>query len=411
MPIEKNINVKLSLFLGLILSLIISSHLLSILVIFILVVPLFFYQIVYLKSLQALINYLIAGLTSFLLTLPVLYRYFIINSSGILPPFDKGNVTGEPLSQIITNFSWGTQTTLSTATVISLLAVLLFFNKENKKKLVPWLFMEGTIILWSTDMIPWCFLNKVPFLNNMQYTPWRFMIFSSAIPLILLLKNFTEKNYNVILLILSVMAIISAAQSIGSFYQNNKNSSLPVLDSSVTNEIGYEQSVKLTSSGIVSNEISRTLIPDYAPNTVKTMPNTNNLKLNNWYEKIIKQHIGLDHSKTGINYLKFGKLTHIKNDEIRIAFKDTKAGRISLPIYGYKSLHYKLWNGNKKTDYKVDKNGFLSISVKNNRITKVTVKYRYPNIYPYICLLSGVLAFLVIVCLVKIKKNYPLNKM
>lgn len=150
--------------------------------------------------------------------------------------------------------------------------------------MLPWIYVELLLIFFSSDLMPWSLLNKIPIFNQLQNAGWRFMIFSGAIPFILLLENYSTKSLNRLLNFLVILSLSASFQLITSFQSRN----YIVLNDATSKLIPHNQTVAMQDSGIVSDKITRVLVPDYAPKNVKTLAGSNHGVLSKYYQNILQ---------------------------------------------------------------------------------------------------------------------------
>ncbi|WP_334330244.1 hypothetical protein [Companilactobacillus sp. HBUAS59699] len=383
---SKTINYISAIKLGLLMTIVINSHLLS--AIALSMVAGVFLIVVSIKnhSLAPWFNLIIASLVTVILCLPIIYRVMTISKTGLLAPFGKGNIIADPITILFTNSKWNARVAFSTLTLIILLVVFADLNTKKIKQLTPWILIEALLIVFSTDMTPWTIFNNVPIINNFQESSWRFALFLGVIPIILLLDNFKEHTSQFILVLLSVLSI-SAATQVTTNYIYNHGQDLATVTADSTKEVGLNQDVKLTSSGINSETIQRILIPDYAPNKVSLEPNSNGQSLSFDIQNKLKNHWAIQ-GKQKIALVK----TTATTNSVSYRGKHLKSGNIQLPIFGYSSLNYQITVNGKDTKWTTDDQGFITIPIAHKLQTaNITVNNSYPRAYSYLLWISFVL--------------------
>lgn len=203
---SKKIEPILVIKLSLLCTIIIYSHLMSIFVLYLIVGIFILARLIYHRSIYPIINILLSSTLLALTSLPILFRYFTISSSKIQSVYSKGNVTAINFTDIFTSASWNSRGALSLVSIILISIVLTNLEKSNLSKLMPYIYGEILILILGTNLAPWSILQNLPLLDSIQDTGWRFLIFSSAIPFILLLINFSAKTSEKILHILFVIS-------------------------------------------------------------------------------------------------------------------------------------------------------------------------------------------------------------
>ncbi|WP_125587683.1 glycosyltransferase family protein [Companilactobacillus jidongensis] len=383
---SKELNYTLAIKLGLLMTIVINSHLLSAIVLSMVAGIFLIVKSIKNRTIMPWLNVIVAGILAVVLCLPVIYRIMTISKSGLLAPFGKGNIIADPITLLFTNSKWNARVAFSTLSLIIMLIVFVGFDKKKIKRLAPWLLIEALLIVLSTDMTPWAIFNHIPIINNFQESSWRFALFLGVIPIILLLENFKEHTSQYILILLSILSI-SAATQVTSNYIYNHGKDLATVTATSTKTVGLNDDVKLTSDGINSETIQRTLIPDYAPDQIELEPNSNGQllandiqnKLTHHWATQVKHQIPLTKTDSSTNCVTY------KGNNI-------KSGNIELPIMGYSSLNYEVTVNGKATSWTTDNKGFLTIHIKKNiKTASISIFSSYPHSYPYMIWISVIL--------------------
>ncbi|APX72333.1 hypothetical protein M5C72_04120 [Companilactobacillus allii] len=383
---SKRIDYILAIKVGLLMTIVINSHLLSAVAISMVAGVFLIVCSIKNRTLIPFINLVISGLIAVVLCLPLIYRLMTISKTGLLPPFGKGNVIADPISILFTNVKWNAKTSFSTLSLIVLLIVLVGFDKKKTNKLLPWLLVESVLVIFSTDLTPWAIFNHIPILNNFQESSWRFALFLGIVPIILLLENFKAQTSKYILVLMSILSL-SAAIQVTTNYIYNHGTTLTTMTAKTKTDLSPNTDVKLTSSGINSEKILRTLIPDYAPDKVAIDPNSNGQFLSPEVQNLLIHHTASQNNKT-TNLKKTSSTTN----SVNYRGKNIKRGNVQLPIFGYSSLKYDIKVNNKSVKWTTDDLGFIAIYNPSKANTvNISVASYYPHIYPYMIWFSFVL--------------------
>lgn len=398
---SKTIDVTLIIKLALLYTIVIYSHLMSIFILYLVTGIFLIIRVIRCRDILPLINMFFSSALLFLTSLPILFRYYIISSSGIQPAFSSGNVTAVNFIDIFTEATWNSRTALSIVSIILLFVVFANLNYSKINELMPYVYAEIVIIILGTNLAPWSILQTLPILGDIQNTGWRFIIFSGAIPFILVLINFTKQSSKKILGTLFLVSICASINIYGNFHQSaHKNMSY--LDEGTSHLLGIDDWVKLKSSGVNSNNISRDIIPDYAPKQINSEVINNGSTLSNSLQKRILTNQVLINNKvksSSLNYTFNSISFHLANVN--------NASTLELPVYGYKTLDYEVTVDKKIHPYTISNLGFIQLH-NIRKVHNITIKYSYPKLYEYLVYLSVAIFFILIVLLV-FHTVYPLN--
>ncbi|WP_295732144.1 hypothetical protein [uncultured Limosilactobacillus sp.] len=345
-----------------------------------------------------LINMLLSGCLALICSMPIIYRTFLIEKSGISSPFGKGHVTAESFMDVFIHSDIISRTSIS---IIALaLMVIVLCNETKDSKIISALLVEFVLILMCTDVMPWTILGKLPLINMLQYTPWRFGIWLSVIPLYVFLRSSWSKySFNIGGVILVILAIVSVVSSAGKFHDASSDVARLNEDAPLTY---YFHDRKF------NNIYNRILVKDYSPNGS-----------NNVGEKDkVQKHTRIMATNPTIKVK--GKSFKLRRKPLRngVMFSlDTdkkvykSSGHLMLPVYGYKSLlkQYTISINGKKIDrrnYAVS-NGWLTIyNVKENNINNIKVQFSNPKIYVYTLCFSIFIILLLIFILGNMRGNF-----
>ncbi|MCD5437172.1 hypothetical protein LOB33_09045 [Lactobacillus delbrueckii subsp. lactis] len=131
---REKIDYNLVLRLGLLFTMIVSSHLLSAVIVAFIVALLLLYRWLIDRDFNwaVLANLALSGVIAAILSLPVLYRYFYLSRSGLAKPYGQGMIIAESVQKMLSDIDWSTRTTFSVVSLV-LLAICLFFGKKSEK--------------------------------------------------------------------------------------------------------------------------------------------------------------------------------------------------------------------------------------------------------------------------------------
>lgn len=371
---SNRIDLSLIVRFALMITLILYSHLLSIVVLAIIMASIICYAIICHKfKYQSLINMIIGGIIAIIPALPIIYRYLYISRSGIIQPFGQGTIKAASVTQMFNSASsWDSRISLSALSILCILIVLTFWNRKFSRDNIKLLIGEFWLLVLCTTIFPWVIFNKVPLVNNLQFTPWRFGIWTSIIPIILLLINFQDQKNSrrKIGFILAVVSLFMSCQVV-----NNISSS------------GYlrfnDYNAKILASiksnyDVSSNTILRYVAKiDYYPQAKRVMNKDEYLtsaRKNLLYNQRLQAggHF-YPIKKEAINN---GSLLKVKRS-INI-----HGSNIQLPLLGYKSLDYDIEINNYPVNYGINEYGYIylyNVSLHKGDIIKVT--YNNPRMY------------------------------
>lgn len=363
---------------------VIYSHLMSIFVLYLVVcISLVIVMMTNWRKYKAYgaLNLLLSSMILLLTSLPILYRYCIISASHLHPAFSYKNVEAIKFIDLFVQATWDSREYLSIVSIILLMVFVLGLNKKKINILIPYICIELLLIVLGSDLAPWNLLEKMPILSSIQNTGWRFIVFTGIVPLLLILINYSKRVSRLILGWTFVVSILVACNLWIGFYRSTSENLVP-LTNKESRTLSINDWVKLQSSGINSDKITRNIVPDYGPNNITVAPNTNGANLSADIQKVILN-----------NQLRAGHKeipAKLKYTYKSVSFKLLERRNyhsIVLPVYGYKSLNYTVKVNNKKKNYKIGKNGFIKIS-NAKEIRSISVEYTYPRNYLYIVAFS-----------------------
>lgn len=384
---------------ALLMTIVINSHLLSAVTITIIVGIFLIIETIIKKNYLAWLNLAIAALLTVALCLPIIYRVLRISKTGLLAPFGKGHVVSEPIWTLFMTTSWNAKSTISVASIILLVTVLIGIKKEKLHQLMPWFLIELVLILFSTNLVPWGLLSKLPVLDTFQYANWRFAPFLGMIPLVLILINFDQKKARFIFV---TMTVLSYGMAIYTAYHDQfyKTAHSPIVTEYSKTIVPMNNSAKLTSTGINSDTLMRTLIPDYAPNSVPLQKDSDGASLDPQVNYLISHHLAVTSTKDI-------PLTHTAAaNSLTLTAHNVPRGTIKLPVFGYRTLNYQVLLNGKKVPFKIDETGFITLKNQHNyKIVDYQITQIQPTLYRPLIWFSFVLfgALVIMLAMPKIK--------
>lgn len=383
------IDIKLILNMSLLCTIVIYSHLMSIFVLYMIIGIGIIGRFICYKKIYPIVNTFIASLFLILTSLPILFRYYIISKAGIQAPFSKNSVTTIKFIDIFSSSEWSSRTTLSIVTIVLLFIVISNFKVKKMNLLLPYLYGEITLIVLGTNLAPWSVLQNLPLFDSIQNTGWRFMIFSGVIPFILLLINFNRKSSRKILKVLFIIAIFASMSEYYNFHQSAQKN-LVIFDGNNSKPLGVDDWVKLKSTGINSDKLTRDIIPDYAPKQIDSKVYANGSTLSEDLQNTIRFN---QVKSDGKNINTIMEYTY---EGVKFNFNNVKnISVLELPIYGYKTLNYHVTVNGKDVPYTISNLGFIKL---NNveKVRKVSIKYLYPKVYKYIIYFSTMILLILV---------------
>lgn len=397
---SKKVEPKLIIKTALLMTIVINSHLLSAVVITIIAGLFLIVITVIRKNYQAWLNLAIAAFLTVFLSAPLLYRIVKISKTGLLAPFGKGHVTSESLWNLFSTTSWSAKSTISEIAIVLIIITLIGIKRDKIKQLLPWLSLELLLIIFCTNILPWNLLSHLPIIDTFQAANWRFGIFLGIAPLIMVLINFKERTSRIILLILAVLSFILAFRNSYNF-QYYHTANLTVVNKYTSTMVPPNDTVKLTSTGINSNKLSRTLLPDYAPNSAPLQKGSNGASFDPQLSYLITNQLGTTKTKDI-------PLTHTTTvNSITFKAHNVPKGSISLPVFGYRTLKYRITLNGKPTTAHLNNYGLITIESQSNlKHANYKIEFIQPTLYKALLWMSTILFLVLLIGLtVPIKKS------
>lgn len=331
------------------------------------------------------INLAIAALLTVILCLPIIYRIVTISKTGLLSPFGKGHVLSDPIWMIFLNSGWNSKSAVSYASLILLAVTILGFNRKKAKQLLPFIYVEITLMLFCSNIIPWGLLSHIPIINTFQVANWRFGLFLGMIPLVLVLINFNQKTAQIILLTLTIISYPFALRT-ATYSQFHKTANLPLVSEYTTQQVPQNKAAKLTSTGITSDKLIRTLVPDYLPATTPLQKDSGGLNLDQQVVYLLSNHLATTKQRDI-------PLTHTsKINSVTLKGENVPSGDITLPVLGYKSLHYRVTVNGHPVAWKISNHSFITLNSKKAlKHATYQITQIQPHIYPALIWMAFVL--------------------
>lgn len=382
---SKKIEPHLIIKVALLMTIVINSHLISAVVITIIAGIFLVVGSIVKRTFYPWMNLIAGGLLTIILCLPIIYRIVKISKTGLLSPFGLGKVTSPNLWNFFSETAWNAKSNFSITAILLIIITLIGFKKDKLKQLLPWISVELVIMLFCTNIVPWNLLEHLPILNSFQVSNWRFAPFLGIIPLIMVLINFDKRKTHIIFLI---MAILSYGMAIQTAYsaQNFHKSQQVQVTANTTQKVGPNATVKLSSDGINSDMLTRTLIPDYAPNSTPIDKKSNGASLDSQLIYLLSNHLAYTNDRD-IPMHHFSTI-----NGITLTGQNIPKGELNLPVYGYNTLNYLVTLNGKPAHWWINSSGFITVH-SNQTLRKATYKVTQvqPRIYPSLIWMSFVL--------------------
>lgn len=340
---------------ALLMTIVINSHLLSAVTIAIITGIFLVIESIIKRSFIPWINLIAAAILTVVLCLPIMYRLLKISKTGLLSPFGQGKVNTLSIWTFLRFSAWNGKSNMSLAALILIVVTLIGIKRDKLRQLLPWLLVELFLLILSTNLAPWGLLQHLPILNNFQDASWRFAPFLGIAPLVLILINFDQKKTRLIFLIMTIISYVMAVRT-AYVQQYDHTQNLEVLNQASTQKVNVNSAVKLTSTGITSDLLVRTLIPDYAPKSTPLEKGSNGLNMDPQIVYLLSNHIG----QTKQRDIPLQHQSSING--IVLTAKDVDKGDITLPVYGYNTLSYRVTLNNQPAKWHIGPTGFITVN-------------------------------------------------
>ena len=392
----KDTTPKYAILLALLLSLVLNLHLLSIIVWGIIVAPFALFQIIKNRKISLLINGALAILIMVGLSLPFLYRFYLIKTSDILPPFGIGHATGQTLKDFLVYSSmWSSRKAIALPWIIMVVFCAIYLKSKLNRLNIYYI----TALVWAafltTTLAPLSIFNAIPILDSLQHTPWRFGPFLPVIILLIIgtLPADITKKFSTI----TLYSFAFASLALSSITMLNSIDPTKLIISELTAKSVQGHLDYISQAELRDDSLNQTIIPDYAPNGIGTRKNDDS-RLSKFGEQLNKNHvIKTPNATTRFTVKHFASNTILLNVQ-----SSTDSNKSLVPVYGYNKLSYKVKLNNHPVKYSIDKSGLLKLCSQVNKGDKITVSLAIPNVYYALFLISTLVFVAIIIAYKKI---------
>lgn len=382
--VSKNFDIKLALKFALVVILVLYSHFLSIIVLAFMMASIFAYLLITKKtSIYAITNILVAMIISILAISPIIYRYLLINQSGITMPAFQGNIHGGvSLPLLIKN---------SFAAFFVIIVSFLTYHKESIRSVFTSpLALLILYVCFLCTYFPWKLFNHVPLVNNLQMADFRFSPILFIIAAIFISQT-QGKSISRTYKILGVLAILMILLPAPLLIHRAHKINLPF------NADTYKAvTLVMGSYNKEEQHVNQDMYYDYYPYGVSS-----SLKNGIFLSKKGQRIVWNPTIKSGKNQIPIKKVAI--NNGVNIAPKKSltsTTGKITLPMLGYKSLNYQVRVNGKNVSYTI--NG-LYLAIHQHHLSRsdvITVMFHNPTIYTWLMVIALIYVVLLISVLV-----------
>lgn len=383
--VSKNFDIKLALKFALVVILVLYSHFLSIIVLAFMMASIFAYLLITKKtSIYAITNILVAMIISILAISPIIYRYLLINQSGITMPARQGNIQSVSLPFLIKdrdNFF---------AFFVIIVSFLTYHKKSIRSAFTSPLTLLILYVCFLCTYFPWKLFNHVPLVNNLQFAYVRFSPILFIIAAILISQT-QGKSISRTYKILGVLAILMILLSPALLIHRTRKINLPF------NADTYKAvTLVMGSYNKEEQHVNQDMYYDYYPYGVSS-----SLKNGIFLSKKGQRIVWNPTIKSGKNQIPIKKVAI--NNGVNITPKKSltsTTGKITLPMLGYKSLNYQVRVNGKNVSYTI--NG-LYLAIHQHHLSRsdvITVMFHNPTIYTWLMVIALIYVVLLISALV-----------
>lgn len=384
--VSKNFDIKLALKFALVVILVLYSHFLSIIVLAFMMASIFAYLLITKKtSIYAITNILVAMIISILAISPIIYRYLLINQSGITMPFSQGNIHSVSLPFLIKRAFF--------AFFVIIVSFLTYHKKSIRSAFTSPLTLLILYVCFLCTYFPWKLFNHVPLVNNFQFADTRFSPLLFIIAAIFISQTqgkSISRTYKILGVLAILMILLSTALLI---HRTRRINILPF------NADTYK-AVTLVRGSYNKEEqhVNQDMFYDYYPYGVSS---SLKLKNNVFLSKKGQRIVWNPTIKSGKNQIPIKKVAI--NNGVNITPKKSltsTTGKITLPMLGYKSLNYQVRVNGKNVSYTI--NG-LYLAVHQHHLSRsdvITVMFHNPTIYTWLMVIALIYVVLLISVLV-----------
>lgn len=383
--VSKNFDIKLALKFALVVILVLYSHFLSIIVLAFMMASIFAYLLITKKtSIYAITNILVAMIISILAISPIIYRYLLINQSGITMPAFQGNIQNVSLPFLIKdrdNFF---------AFFVIIVSFLTYHKKSIRSAFTSPLTLLILYVCFLCTYFPWKLFYNVPLVNNFQFAYVRFSPILFIIAAILISQT-QGKSISRTYKILGVLAILMILLSPALLIHRTRKINLPF------NADTYKAvTLVMGSYNKEEQHVNQDMYYDYYPYGVSS-----SLKNGIFLSKKGQRIVWNPTIKSGKNQIPIKKVAI--NNGVNITPKKSltsTTGKITLPMLGYKSLNYQVRVNGKNVSYTI--NG-LYLAIHQHHLSRsdvITVMFHNPTIYTWLMVIALIYVVLLISALV-----------
>ena len=381
--VSKNFDIKLALKFALVVILVLYSHFLSIIVLAFMMASIFAYLLITKKtSIYAITNILVAMIISILAISPIIYRYLLINQSGITMPAFQGNIHIASIPTFIK------------ADFVAFFVIIVSFLTYHKKSIRSAFTSPLTLLIlyvcFLCTYFPWKLFNHVPLVNNFQFPDVRFSPILFIIAAIFISQT-QGKSISRTYKILGVLAILMILLSTPILIHRDRKSNLPF------NADTYKAvTLVMGSYNKEEQHVNQDMYYDYYPYGVSS-----SLKNDIFLSKKGQRIVWNPTIKSGKNQIPIKKVAI--NNGVNITPKKSltsTTGKITLPMLGYKSLNYQVRVNGKNVSYTI--NG-LYLAIHQHHLSRsdvITVMFHNPTIYTWLMVIALIYVVLLISVLV-----------
>lgn len=383
--VSKNFDIKLALKFALVVILVLYSHFMSIIVLAFMMASIFAYLLITKKtSIYAITNILVAMIISILAISPIIYRYLLINQSGITMPAFQGNIHSASLPLLIKdNF---------VAFFVIIVSFLTYHKKSIRSAFTSPLTLLILYVCFLCTYFPWKLFNHVPLVNNFQFAYVRFSpilfiiaaIFISQTQGKSISRTYKKLGVLAILMILlstALLILIPRARKINFPFNADTYKAVTLIMGSYNKE---------------EQHVNQDMYYDYYPYGVSS-----SLKNGIFLSKKGQRIVWNPTIKSGKNQIPIKKVAI--NNGVNITPKKSltsTTGKITLPMLGYKSLNYQVRVNGKNVSYTI--NG-LYLAIHQHHLSRsdvITVMFHNPTIYTWLMVIALIYVVLLISVLV-----------
>lgn len=378
--VSKNFDIKLALKFALVVILVLYSHFLSIIVLAFMMASIFAYLLITKKaSIYAITNILVAMIISILAISPIIYRYLLINQSGITMPAFQGNIQSPSLPLLIK--------VAFVAFPVIIVSFLTYHKKSIRSAFTSPLTLLILYVCFLCTYFPWKLFNHVPLVNNFQMPEVRFSPILFIIVAIFISQTqgkSISRTYRILGVLAILMILLSTALSIHQARKFN----FPFNDDTYKAVTLVMGSYNKEEQHVNQDNVYYDYYPYGVSSSLK-----NDFVLSKKGQRIVWNPT----IKSGKNQIPIKKVAI--NNGVNITPKKSltsTTGKITLPMLGYKSLNYQVRVNGKNVSYTI--NG-LYLAIHQHHLSRsdvITVMFHNPTIYTWLMVIALIYVVLLI---------------